>query len=479
MQKFFFLIFSMTVFAACKKKGNDTPHKPYACFNVEIWERLQSNPTIKSITSVDSNFYFRNCSESGGNITYSWNFGDGTTSTERFPQHSYSKRGIYTVTLIVSNNNQAFDTVQEKVTVFLGQRYLSSGEGVNVLPLAIEENSANDFILLASTNTSEKYRLYQLDSMMKPTSMKVFPSSYNLTSMSSTGDANYIFTGSTTDPAKSNELLKMKDDGSLLWHKPLSINEVYKYSTSTPDGGYVVVGKKNDIGALNNLVVVRKTDHSGNEQWNKLFNQEEMFQCGNVIVEQDGYVLAGTKYASVGAGSGNDSLMIVKLNHSGETVWKNTVPWGLNTLVLWDTYICKISNGNYVINNENGNGVLFFSDIGAFLFRKLVLSQVRSVIPSQNGNLIVLQKDVNNGTKIRVTQLGIDGSVKWEFNPDGWQKISNTLFNCCADSYPVVTHQLRKGGILVTGYRSAKPSTGGADYFVGLFFQLNDIGGIK
>jgi Zn-dependent metalloprotease len=41
--------------------------------------------------------------------SYSWDFGDGTTSTLQNPTHVYSNDGYYTVTLIVSNNNACQD----------------------------------------------------------------------------------------------------------------------------------------------------------------------------------------------------------------------------------------------------------------------------------------------------------------------------------------------------------------------------------
>ncbi len=39
----------------------------------------------------------------GGPTSWQWNFGDGTTSTERNPSHTYANSGVYTVTLTVSN----------------------------------------------------------------------------------------------------------------------------------------------------------------------------------------------------------------------------------------------------------------------------------------------------------------------------------------------------------------------------------------
>ena len=49
--------------------------------------------------------------------TWHWDFGDGTTSNEQNPTHAYSKAGVYTVTLTVTdaNGQEAYDTA--KVTV--------------------------------------------------------------------------------------------------------------------------------------------------------------------------------------------------------------------------------------------------------------------------------------------------------------------------------------------------------------------------
>jgi len=41
----------------------------------------------------------------GSPTSWSWNFGDGNTSTEKNPTHVYGKPGNYTVSLIVNNNN--------------------------------------------------------------------------------------------------------------------------------------------------------------------------------------------------------------------------------------------------------------------------------------------------------------------------------------------------------------------------------------
>jgi Zn-dependent metalloprotease/PKD repeat protein len=49
----------------------------------------------------------------GNYASYSWDFGDGTTSQVQNPEHTYISEGSYTITLIVSNNNfcQSPDTL--------------------------------------------------------------------------------------------------------------------------------------------------------------------------------------------------------------------------------------------------------------------------------------------------------------------------------------------------------------------------------
>jgi PKD repeat protein len=60
----------------------------------------------------------------GGATSWSWNFGDGGTSTEQNPAHTYANEGIYTVTLTVSNAHKS-DTVTKTGYIIVTEKHVS------------------------------------------------------------------------------------------------------------------------------------------------------------------------------------------------------------------------------------------------------------------------------------------------------------------------------------------------------------------
>lgn len=55
--------------------------------------------------SLALNAYFIDLSNASANTSYSWDFGDGNTSTLRFPSHQYSASGFYNVCLDITDGN--------------------------------------------------------------------------------------------------------------------------------------------------------------------------------------------------------------------------------------------------------------------------------------------------------------------------------------------------------------------------------------
>jgi hypothetical protein len=69
------------------------------------WNLLINNPSANFSESISGNTAtFTNSSSSiNSTLNYSWDFGDGTTSSIQNPSHTYATNGTYTVTLIASN----------------------------------------------------------------------------------------------------------------------------------------------------------------------------------------------------------------------------------------------------------------------------------------------------------------------------------------------------------------------------------------
>ena len=61
-------------------------------------------------------------------VSYAWDLGDGTTSTESNPSHTYSSAGVYTAELTVTDDDGATDTATATVTVTAS---------VNAVPVAV------------------------------------------------------------------------------------------------------------------------------------------------------------------------------------------------------------------------------------------------------------------------------------------------------------------------------------------------------
>lgn len=104
--------------------------------NVDVSNNTNQYPfAIANATpgsSVDFSFDFSGTSsyDPDGNIaSYSWNFGDGNTSTLSSPSHTYASSGTYVVSLIVEDNDGATATITiEVVTATLLSVYFSNVE---------------------------------------------------------------------------------------------------------------------------------------------------------------------------------------------------------------------------------------------------------------------------------------------------------------------------------------------------------------
>jgi len=74
------------------------------------------NPTYTNCK--DSTFTFQNLNNSPLNISFLWDFGDGNTSTQASPTHTYADTGLYTIKLVVNKGSECADSVTAPLRVY-------------------------------------------------------------------------------------------------------------------------------------------------------------------------------------------------------------------------------------------------------------------------------------------------------------------------------------------------------------------------
>lgn len=463
--KLIVFILVLSVITSCKKKEIINLYEPRACFYaIKYSESFQASQYKDSgdAAAIDSNFYFRACYDTLDAYTYNWDFGDGTTSTERDPAHKYSKRGKYQVTLTVSNNSNISHTAQRNVWVALGDKYVTYDKAIDVAPIAMEETANNEFVLLGVSGNNTGVFLMRLDSLFKQTGLKVFPSGYYFRSMQPTTDGNYIVTGTTQGAGKTNELIKIKADGTVLWNKVIASDVMFNYAAQTADGGYAGIGVKtvnvpNVYNRTVDVTVVCKTDNNGNIQWQKVFDGEYLRNTRDAFVEQDGIVLAGIlRNDNYYVCSSCDTLMLTKLDYAGNTVMKRNILWALNTSEFAGTHTTKLANGNYAVYNDTTQAVYFFAPNGQFVDRIFTGNRLLDLTNSADGKLFTMQTE---NSYIVAGKVGLEGKTQW------LNSLSGRMINYNGISYNVFTQpggirRLRNGRLLVFGSGSILNTSG-------------------
>ena len=130
-------LFTVTLTVHNTDRCAATTSKPgYIQANPNPDARLEADPWITTMDTPEIDF--SNLSESDSTIVdFLWDFGDGSTSNEENPSHTYQNPGNYDVTLYVETVNGCADTtigkvaLTEEVKLFFPNAFTPNGDGIN------------------------------------------------------------------------------------------------------------------------------------------------------------------------------------------------------------------------------------------------------------------------------------------------------------------------------------------------------------
>jgi len=171
-----------------------------------------------------------------------------------------------------------------------------------------------------------------------------------------TKDRGYIITGRTHSYGSEEGdlwLIKTDHEGNEMWNRTFGGGgyDVGRSVQETGDGGYVVVGETTSYGSGSQDIWILKTDAAGNEQWNKTFGGAYYDACSSVLETKDGgYIIAGHTesfgYLPVAPGPTGrrpGNAWLIKTDSKGDKEWDmNFDGGGLDS-------VRETKDGGYVI----------------------------------------------------------------------------------------------------------------------------------
>ena len=241
-----------------------------------------------------------------------------------------------------------------------------------------------------------------------------------------TADGGFFMAGNETDPntLESNVVLIRTDaSGITAWTKKFGGygDDFSRSAVQTADGGFLITGGTNSVGAGGMDVQLIRIDSTGTELWTKTYGGEGDEEGASLKQTSDGgFIIAGRTNSS---GAGNEDVYLVKTNANGDLLWSKTyggpaVDIAYSVLETadngfaitgktqsfgagnWDVYMIRTdASGNEVWARAiGGNG----ADMG------------QSAVQTEEGELIVAGSTSNYGdTDVYLIKLTASGTTIW------------------------------------------------------------------
>ncbi len=294
------------------------------------------------------------------------------------------------------------------------------------------------------------------------------------TSISTTSDGGYIGAGTFSGA----DIIRLDSNGDRVWAKDFAGVENINDIKQTADGGYIMAGyQEASFANENNTNLVIKLDSNGNQVWTETYGGTYSF-AHTVIEDADGNYVVGGETTSYGAG--NNDILLVKFNSSGDKVWARTVGGASRDrfgVASFDSGLIQAADGGYVVTGYtlvSGSYKFLIVKVdsnGDYLWDKAyggaVGDQASSIQQTSDGGYIIagFTKSYGAGNAdFLVLKIDSVGNQEWAKTIGG-----------ADNEYPYSIRQTSDGGYIVGGGSSSYVSGDNSNW---LLVKLDSIGNI-
>lgn len=225
--------------------------------------------------------------------------------------------------------------------------------GSSVITTATIQASNGDYILTGRVfGENDKAVAIRVN----PSGMVVWENTYSadysvfFKSITQLTDGTFVATGSYFYSNIAGDeyiwVVRLNAMGKKIWEETFGSEEEQNdgYAvTATSDGGFIVTGLVLDKETGRPRTWVIKFDKSGNQQWDKLFDNGIAFAVTQT--RDGGYALSGAHNLT---GSLNSNVYVLRLDASGNTLWEK-IYQDYEIYVLLESGITEDNNGNLMV----------------------------------------------------------------------------------------------------------------------------------
>ncbi len=282
-------------------------------------------------------------------------------------------------------------------------------------PYGIEKISENEYLITGTSNSfsrdgEDDVLLIDIDIEGNVNFSKTFGKDLEdrLHKVQKINDDEYIGVGYSTNSNNDKDflLIKFNREGNLLWSKILGgEDDQVGYSiTKTSDGNFVAVGWEGKMTGEGQDILVVKIDEDGNLLWAKILGTPDDEEQGySVASTNDGGVLIlGKKGIERMEALGHSNLLLIKLDSTGFVNFSKTIGGDTYYYLISPVAIEKTKDNGYIIgvetySEESGKdgAIIKLDEEGNILWTRIVGTlenneRFRSAIETENGNYIVV-----------------------------------------------------------------------------------------